>query len=39
LCQNPRKRSSPNNHSDTPRNQLAPRTPKYIQEINGPLLM
>ena len=41
LCQNPRNRSSANDHSDTPRAQLAPRTPKtgYIHEISGPLLI
>src|ERR1700722_13047646 len=41
LFQKPRNSSEPNNHSDVPRNQLAPRTPKagYIQEISGPLLM
>jgi len=41
LFQNPRNRSAPNSHSDTPRNQLAPRMPKtgYIQKMSGPLLM
>src|SRR5262245_14256340 len=41
LFQNPRKMSAPNNHSETPRNQLAPRTPNtgYIQKMSGPLLM
>jgi hypothetical protein len=41
LFQNPKNRSAPNNHSETPRNQLAPRRPKtgYIQEIRGPLLI
>src|SRR5260370_28390464 len=41
LFQKPKNSSAPNNHSDTPRNQLAPRTPKtgYIQEMSRPLLM
>src|SRR5260370_28857449 len=41
LFQKPRNSSAPNSHSDTPRNQLAPRTPKagYIHEMSGPLLM
>src|SRR5262249_24103548 len=41
LFQNPMKMSAPNNHSETPRNQLAPRMPNtgYIQAMSGPLLM
>src|SRR4029453_10522859 len=41
LFQNPANNSAPNNHSETPKNQLAPRMPKtgYIQKISGPLLM
>src|SRR6266436_4968870 len=41
LFQKPMKMSAPNNHSETPRNQLAPRMPNtgYIQEMSGPLLM
>src|SRR6266481_3102293 len=41
LFQNPKNKSAPNNHSETPKNQLAPWMPKtgYIQEIRGPLLM
>ena len=33
--------SAPNVHSETPRNQLAPPTPKagYSHQISGPLLM
>jgi hypothetical protein len=41
LFQNPRNRSAQNNHSDTPRNQVAPRMPSngYSQKMSGPLLM
>src|SRR5438094_10063616 len=41
LFQNPRNKSRANDHSETPRNQLAPRTPNtgYIQKISGPLLI
>src|SRR6266851_6691166 len=41
LFQNPQNRNAPNNHSETPRNQVAPRMPKtgYIQKISGPLLI
>src|SRR6266436_394048 len=41
LFQNPRNRSAQISHSETPKNQLAPRMPKtgYIQKIRGPLLM
>ena len=41
LFQNPKNKSPPNNHSETPKNQLAPCTPKtgYIQDISGPLLI
>jgi hypothetical protein len=41
LYQNSKNKSAPNNHSDTPKNQLAPRMPKtgYNQEIRGPLLI
>src|SRR5882672_11584583 len=41
LFQNPQNRRAPNNHSETPRNQVAPRMPKtgYIQKIRGPLLI
>src|SRR5437879_1927692 len=41
LFQNPQNKSAANNHSEAPRNQLAPRIPKtgYIQKISGPLLM
>src|SRR5215510_12559118 len=41
LFQKPMKMSAPNSHSETPRNQLAPRMPNagYIQEMSGPLLM
>src|SRR6202023_2822549 len=41
LFQNPKNKSAPINHSETPKNQLAPRMPKtgYIQEIRGPLLI
>src|SRR5258707_4134686 len=40
LFQKPKSKSAPNSHSDTPRNQLEPWTPKtgYIQEISGPFL-
>jgi hypothetical protein len=40
LFQNPKNKSAPNNHSETPKNQLAPRMPKtgYSQKISGPLL-
>src|SRR5262249_48403545 len=40
-CQNPRNKSSAKDHSEMPRNQLAPRTPNtgYIHEISGPLLI
>src|SRR5207237_8157662 len=39
LYQNPRNKSTADDHSDTPRNQVAPRMPNtgYIQEISGPL--
>lgn len=39
LFQKPRKISAPNNHSETPRNQLEPWRPKtgYIQEIKRPI--
>ena len=38
LFQNPTNKSVANSHSATPRNQVAPRTPKtwYIQESGGP---
>ena len=41
LFQNPNNRSAPKVHSETPRNQLAPRTPNtgYSQKIGGPSLM
>ena len=41
LFQNPANNSAQNTHSETPKNQLAPRMPKtgYIQKISGPLLM
>ena len=41
LFQNPKNKSAPNNHSETPKNQLASWMPKtgYIQEIRGPLLI
>src|SRR5262249_48041286 len=41
LFQNPRNKSAAISHSETPKNQLAPRTPKagYIQKMRGPLLM
>src|SRR5713226_8281870 len=41
LFQNPMNISAPKVHSETPRNQQAPLTPKtgYIQEVSGPLLM
>src|SRR5262245_54238160 len=41
LYQNPRNKSSAKDHSDRPRNQLAPRTPNagYNHQINGPLLI
>src|SRR5262245_33917301 len=41
LFQNPQNRSAPLNHSETPRNQLAPRRPNtgYIHRMRGPLLM
>src|SRR5215470_5656080 len=41
LCQNPRNKRSAKDHSDRPRNQVAPRTPNtgYIHESSGPLLM
>src|ERR1700736_6365199 len=41
LFQNPKNKSAPNNHSEIPKNQLAPWMPKtgYIQEIRGPLLI
>jgi hypothetical protein len=41
LFQNPNNSSAPKVHSETPRNQLAPRTPNtgYSQKISGPLLM
>jgi hypothetical protein len=41
LFQNPRNKSRPNNHSDTPRNLVAPRMPRrgYSQKIRGPWLM
>ena len=41
LFQKPANSSAQVSHSDTPRNQLAPRTPKtgYSQEMSGPLLM
>src|SRR6266481_3481894 len=41
LFQNPMNISAPKVHSETPRNQQAPLTPKtgYIQEMSGPLLM
>src|SRR5262247_1797697 len=41
LFQNPANKSAPNSHSDTPKNQLAPRMPNtgYIQKIRGPWLM
>src|SRR5262249_21804392 len=41
LVQNPANKSAPNPHSATPKNQVAPRTPKtgYIQEIRGPWLI
>src|SRR5256885_701821 len=39
LFQKPQNKSAANNHSEAPRNQLAPRTPRtgYIQKISGPL--
>src|SRR5262249_12170838 len=41
LFQYPRGISAPNNHSEAPRNQRAPRMPNtgYIQKMRGPLLM
>src|SRR6478672_7971938 len=41
LFQNPRNRSAAISHSETPKNQLAPRLPKtgYIQKMRGPLLI
>ena len=41
LFQNPANKSAQNNHSETPKNQLAPRMPKtgYSQKISGPLLI
>src|SRR5262245_24943882 len=41
LFQNPANNRAQNPHSATPKNQVAPRTPKsgYIQEIRGPLLI
>src|SRR6266481_8106101 len=41
LFQNPMNISAPKVHSETPRNQQAPLTPKtgYIQAMSGPLLM
>src|SRR5260370_26288243 len=41
LFQNPRNRSAQNDHSDTPRNQVAPRMPSngYSQKMSGPWLM
>src|SRR5579864_1577936 len=41
LFQNPQNKSTAITHSETPKNQLAPRMPKtgYIHEISGPLLM
>src|SRR6516164_7076239 len=41
LFQKPNNKSAPNNHSEAPKNQLAPWMPKtgYIQEIRGPLLI
>jgi hypothetical protein len=41
LFQNPKDKRAPNNHSETPKNQLAPRIPKteYNQNITGPLLI
>src|SRR5215470_14497782 len=40
LFQNPANKRAPNPHSATPKNQVAPRTPKtgYIQAIRGPWL-
>ena len=37
LFQNPASKRAPNDHSETPKNRLAPRMPKtgYIQEISG----
>src|SRR5579872_2065131 len=41
LSQKPANSSAPNVHSETPKNQLAPRMPKtgYNHEISGPLLI
>ena len=41
LSYNPMNKSAPNNHSEMPKNQLKPRTPKtgYNQKISGPLLI
>src|SRR2546425_10778913 len=41
LYQNPRNKSTADDHSDTPTNQLTPRTPNmgYIPELSGPLLI
>ena len=41
LFQKPRNKSAPNDHSETPKNQVAPRMPKtgYNQKISGPLLI
>src|ERR1700746_895321 len=41
LFQKPQNRSAPNSHSETPKNQVAPRTlnTEYIQKIRGPWLI
>src|SRR5262249_11897081 len=41
LFQNPQNKSAANNHSQAPKNQLAPRSPNtgYNQKISGTLLM
>src|SRR5258706_5628540 len=41
LFQNPANKSAPNSHCETPKKNVAPRTPKtgYIQKIMGPGLM
>jgi hypothetical protein len=41
LFQKPQKTRAPNSHSETPKNQVAPRILKteYIQKISGPWLM
>src|ERR1700747_2950879 len=40
LFQKPQNRSAPNSHSETPKNQVAPRVLKtrYIQKVRGPWL-